>query len=86
MSQTLDQLFADLCAKHDLTSISVEYCVESNNIGPDYGWRSYVHWSGATTCASANGGSASVAIARAVTDAQLKRVGVPGIIALELAA
>ena len=70
----------DLCAKHDLTAISINYnahCIHA-----------YVHW-GVATCASGYGGTAEEALADAIRQANSLRgqsVAVPAIEIGEVAA
>ena len=62
MTTSIEQLFADLCAKHDLTLMSVEYSAESYRK-----WSAWGHWNGPSnngiSCASGRGDTPSDAIA-----------------------
>ena len=83
MSQTLETLFADICAKHDLTSISVNF---SMGASPSWAWGSYAHWS--TVCASGHGSTPQEAMAAAIKSAAEKRAGdvsIPASITMEMA-
>ena len=84
MSQTLETLFADICAKHDLTAISV--CV-SLDASPSWSWSSYAHWS--TVCASGHGSTPQEAMEAAIKSAAERRAGavyIPASITMERAA
>lgn len=71
---SLETIFADLCAKHDLTSLSVSY-------NPKFSWDATCHWNGHSndglTCATSDyrteGHTPQSAIADALTNAAIKR-------------
>ena len=84
MSQTLETLFADICAKHDLTAISVSFSLETPL---SWAWGSYAHWS--TFCAYGHGSTPQEALAAAIKSAAEKRAGnvsIPASITMEMAA
>ena len=84
MNQTLETLFADICAKHDLTTISVSFL---QNASPLWAWGSYAHWS--TFCASGHGSTPQEAMAAAIKSAAERRaadVSIPASITMEMAA
>lgn len=87
MSQTIETLLADLCAKHDLTSISLGF---HTRISEGRQFNAYTHWAHSTgLCGSGDGGSASEAIANAIKDAAAIRnrhIDVPAEIVLGEAA
>lgn len=72
MTQTLEQLFKDLCATHDLKAISVAYNTDCDVIGPDYGWYCNAHYDDSQV-ASRSAGNAVEAIRKTIELAQQER-------------
>ena len=86
MSQTLETLFADICAKHDLTNISVHF---SSGALPIWAWDSYAHWPNDNTFAYGHGSTPQEAMEAAIKSAAEKRAGnviIPASITMEMAA
>lgn len=84
MTQTIEQLFADLCVKHDLTTVNVDFTPSAYK---PLCWLSYVHFEGG--CASGSAATAHEAIAKAIQEAAVKRadiITVPADIMLETVA
>lgn len=63
MATNLNEAFADLIAKHDMTSLSIGY---SPQCSKDYAWTCYVHWDGYSNnghaCTSESAATAEAAI------------------------
>lgn len=67
-STSIERVFADICERHDLRSISAEYCPTAH-IG--FNWLSYAHWEG--SCASGYGSSPGEALNAAIAQAAERR-------------
>jgi hypothetical protein len=67
---TIEETFADLCAKHNLSTLSLSFAVL-------HGWSSYAHWDVPTiesrTCSSGTGKTANSALAAAIAEANAYR-------------
>lgn len=84
---SLADTFAALCAKHDLSSISVALMLVGDEQRVLYS--SYAHWHGHMSCASGDGETPELAISNAIAEANKKRsvaVDVPALEMGELAA
>lgn len=71
----LSTALRDLCAKHDLAAISVNYNT--------YGFHCYAHW-GVGSCSSGHGGTAEEALSDAIRQANAQRDQAVAVPALEI--
>lgn len=67
---TIEKVLADICNKHDLTSISLSF---QNGAHEGYEFHSYAHWNGNGSCASGYGTNASEALSSALKKAEVSR-------------
>jgi len=84
VSYTIEDAFAELCDKHNLTVLNVG--VTHNYHDAAHAWTAYVHWNNG--CASGYGATASKAIVNAIREADVKRQPYPAesVILVELTA